>query len=76
MNGKKVIQEVARKNGVTVGEVRRKIMACIREAAVNPDPRARAAFDAIPRKGALPTPEEFISYTARQTRVRMLGLGR
>ena len=76
MNGKQIIKEVARKNGVSVGEVRRGILACIEAAAANPDPRARAAFEAIPRRGALPTPEEFIAHTARQARVRMLGLGR
>lgn len=73
MNGKQAIQEVAKRNGVSVREVRREIMFAIRTAAASTDPRSRAAFDAIPRKGDLPTPEEFIEYTAQQARLRMPG---
>lgn len=71
MNGKQAIREVAKRNGVSEREVRREIMFAIQAAAASTDPRSRAAFDAIPRKGVLPTPEEFIEYTARQARLRM-----
>ena len=55
-----ILRQVARMNGVSVAEVRREIGIAIAAAYENPT----AAALAIPRKGEVPTPEEFIGHCA------------
>ena len=55
-----IIRKVARKHGVSVAEVRRDMQLAINAAYEKPN----AAALAVPRKGAIPTPEEFIKYIA------------
>jgi hypothetical protein len=61
---RKVYKQIARKYGVSVAEVRRDMQAAINEAYENPN----AAALAVPKKGAIPTPEEFISHIAGKVR--------
>lgn len=53
-----VLRKIAKQNGVTVAEVRREMQRAIEAAYENPN----AAALAVPRKGDVPTPEEFIDY--------------
>lgn len=62
---RRALEEVARRNGVTVEEVRREISLAI--------PMARPKADSwreIPCAGSVPTPEELIAYCAEQVTLR------
>ena len=55
---KKALESVAKKNGVSVEEVRREIEIVIAAAKANSDPEIQAFWISIPHKGEIPTPEE------------------
>ena len=57
---KKALESVAKKNGVSVEEVRREIEISIAAAKANSDLEIQAFWMSIPRKGEFPTPEEVI----------------
>lgn len=65
--GAKAIEEVARKNNISVAEVRREIEIAIVAAMSCPDPAAKAFWDKYIQSGRKPTPEEFIIYMAKKT---------
>jgi len=52
-------RKIARKHGVSVKEVKQDMQEAINSAYINPNAEAQK----IPRKGDVPTPDEFISYT-------------
>jgi hypothetical protein len=65
MNPKKAqraLKQIAKRDSVTVEEVRREIQIAIVSAQRNPDPRVRAFWESVTRKGTTPTPEEVIAY--------------
>lgn len=62
---KRAIEEVARRNGVTVEEVRREIGLAILMARPKGD-----SWREIPCAGTVPTPEELIAYCAEQVTLR------
>ena len=62
---KRAIEEIARRNGVTVEEVRREISLAILMARPKAD-----SWREIPCAGAVPTPEELIAYCAEQVTLR------
>ena len=59
---RKIINQVAKKHGVTAAEVKRDMQHVINSAFVNPTKTAQA----IPKKGNIPTPDEFITYFQRK----------
>jgi len=61
-----IIRKIAKENGVSIAEVRREMQAAINETYKNPN----AAALAVPRKGDVPTPEEFIVYVAQRVRIK------
>jgi len=61
---RKIYKEIARKHGVSIGEVRRDIQAAIDEAYKTPSFYARCVY----REGEKPTPEEFITHIARRVK--------
>jgi len=61
-----IIRKIAKENGVSVAEARREMQAAINETYKNPN----AAALAVPRKGDVPTPEEFIVYVAQRVRIK------
>ena len=62
---RRALEEVARRNGVTVEEVRREISKAILLAQPRSD-----GWREIPCAGAAPTPEELIAYCAEQVTLR------
>lgn len=62
MNMKKIYRQIAKKNGVSVAEVKREIEAAIDAAYENPNFHAQCVY----RAGDKPTPEEFIAHMARR----------
>jgi hypothetical protein len=59
---RKIYKEIARKHGVSIGEVRRDIQAAIDEAYKTPNFYTRCIYC----EGDKPTPEEFIAHIARR----------
>jgi hypothetical protein len=72
MSMRKIYREIAKKNGVTINEVKRETQSAINEAYQNPPDNGvtRAYQNRIPRKGAAPTAEAFIRYAAGEAKRR------
>lgn len=71
MSMRKIYREIARKNGVSAKKVREDMQAALAVAYRNPpkDGGVTAAYqNQVPRKGEVPTPEEFIRYAAEKVR--------
>lgn len=70
MDLRKIYREVAKQNGVTVEEVKREMQEAIDAAYNSPynNDITRAYQDKIPRKGKVPTVDEFILYMADRTK--------
>ncbi len=68
MSMRNIYREIARKNGVTVEEVKREMQEAINAAyRVTPvDSITREYQDRVPRVGEVPTAEEFIRYAAKE----------
>lgn len=67
MGMRKIYRQIARKNGVTVKEVRDEIQEAVSAAYQNPpeDGGVTPAFqERIPCRGEIPTPEEVIRFAA------------
>lgn len=62
---RRALEEVARRNGMTVEEVRREISLAVLMARPKAD-----SWRGIPCAGAVPTPEELIAYCAEQVTLR------
>ena len=60
--GEHLFQRLARERNITVEEMREIISARIRRGMNDPDPEKRAQWEAIPREGEIPTPEEWLYY--------------
>lgn len=66
------LKQIAAKNNTTVEEVRTQIKIAMINGLVSDDPKQKAYWQSIPCEGEVPTPEEFIAYTAdvvRKTRI-------
>ena len=67
MNAKKAeraLKKIAKRDGITVAEVRHEIEVAIATARQNPDPKIQAFWKSVPCKGEYPTPEETIVFIA------------
>ncbi|GEM_PF-4614923 len=62
MNVNKVLNKVARENGVTYNELMDEIQIAIDHAIANPEISAQQNLKKIPKKGEKPTIEELISF--------------
>lgn len=71
MTGKKSISRVAGLHGKSEAHIRREIRRCMDIAMKNPDPKVRAIWASIPKKGKEPTVEEFIEWAAMRARMRL-----
>ena len=61
---KRAIEQIARNNNTTVDDVRLQIKVAMMNGLVSEDPKIKAYWQSIPHEGNVPTPEEFIAYTA------------
>lgn len=70
MSMRKIYRKIAREHGISPKEVREEMQAAITEAYRNPpDDNVTVAYqNRVPRKGEIPTPEEFIRYVAKQVK--------
>ena len=60
----RAIERIAKENHTTVEEVRLQIKISMINGLVSSDPKVKAYWQSIPCEGDVPTPEEFIAYTA------------
>lgn len=70
MSMRKIYRKIARENGVTLADVRKDMKEAI-DFGYNhcPNNGITAAYqNRVPRKGDVPTPEEFIRYAAAQVK--------
>ncbi len=67
---RKLLRKIAKEHGVTVEEVRRDMQAAIDATYQNPDRNLMniKAQNAVPRKGEIPTVDEFVGYVAGEVR--------
>ena len=60
------LREVARKNHTTLEEVRKEIRLAMIAAMCDPDPAVQKRWREIPHTGDTITPEDLITYIAKQ----------
>ncbi len=63
-----IFEEIAAQNNTTMEEVWREMEAAIWAGVNSRDPKVRAQWAKIPRKGNIPTPDELIDYFAKQAK--------
>lgn len=61
---KKIISQIALREGKTVEEIRSEMKLAIQCALMNPDPAIQSILKSIPCNGEYPEPEEVISWAA------------
>ncbi|WP_027400322.1 hypothetical protein [Anaerovorax odorimutans] len=66
LKSKLAIKKLALQNGTSVEEIIDEINFAIEVGMNNPDNSIQQYWRKIPRKGTKPTPEELISYLAKQ----------
>lgn len=64
MDAEEAIRILAMREGLAIEEVREQMELAMAEGLGSEDPRIRARWEEIPRKGGTPTPEELIGYLA------------
>jgi len=62
----KALEQIAKKEGVSIDTVRKEIQHAICTARQSSDPKIQTAWRAVPCKGKIPTPEELILYIAKR----------
>lgn len=60
----RAIERIAKENHSTVEEVRLQIKVAMINGLASDEPKIKAYWQSIPCEGDVPTPEEFIAYTA------------
>ena len=64
MDAEEAIRILAMRDGLAIEEVREQMELAMAEGLGSEDPRIRARWEEIPRKGGTPIPEELIGYLA------------
>lgn len=64
-NYKKILETIAKNEGISVEEVEREMQIAILSGYRNPDPQVQKIWSELPFKGEYPTPEEIIPYLAK-----------
>lgn len=70
LSNRSIYRKIAKENGVTVAEVKHDMQEALDHAFKNPpqDGVTKAYQDKVSRKGEVPTPEEFIRYSANEVK--------
>lgn len=64
----RAFEKIARKEGISVDEVRQEIQKAIDDAMQSDDPAVQAYWRKIKFKGKKPMPEEVVLYIAKQVK--------
>jgi len=65
------IKKLAMRDGVSVEYVRTQIKISMINGLCSDDPKTKAYWQSIPCEGDVPTPEEFIAFSAKEVKKRM-----
>ncbi len=65
------IKKLAMRDGVSVEYVRTQIKISMINGLCSDDPKIKAYWQSIPCEGDVPTPEEFIAFSAKEVKKRM-----
>ena len=68
---KGALNTVAKKEGVSSERIRKDIEAAIAAARKDGNPTVQAFWNAVPRQGDAPTPEELIAYIAGTLKMKL-----
>lgn len=73
MSMRSIYRKIAKEHGVSVAEVKRDMQAAIVHAYTHPpnDGVIGAYQNQVPRKGEIPTTEEFIKYATKKAKSRI-----
>lgn len=68
MSNRKVLRQIAKEHGISLKEVKQDMQAALAHAYKNApkDGVTKAYQDRVPRKGEIPTAEEFINYAVME----------
>ncbi len=71
MSMRNIYRKIAKEHGVTVAEVKRDMQATINHAYLKSDKTADETLvqSKVPRRGAVPTAEEFIRYASQKIKI-------
>lgn len=58
----RAMKQIAKEHNTTIEKVKNEIKIVIEEAMKNPDRDVQAEWEKIPREGAIPTPEDVLTY--------------
>ncbi len=66
MSNRKILKKIAKENGISLAELKREMQAALDYAYRNSENNAAITTyqKRVPRKGEVPTPEEFLSFAA------------
>ena len=72
MSNRSIYRKIAKENGISVKEVKKDMQSALDHAYKNApnDGVTKAYQNKMPRKGEVPTPEEFISFAAMEVKKR------
>ncbi len=68
MSNRKLYREIAKKNGVSMKEVKHDMQEALNHAYNNPNANGiiKAHQNQVPKKDEIPTPDEFINYAVKK----------
>lgn len=69
-SAKNAILLIAQREGVSVEHVRTEMKVAMLNGLCSTDPKIKSYWESIPCEGNIPTPEEFIAFTAKMVKVR------
>ena len=61
-----ILEQIALTRNTTSHQIRQQMEAAMASALENPDPVVQQMWDSIPRKGEVPTLDEFMNYMISQ----------
>ena len=61
-----ILRQMARTGNTTPEKIRQELESAMASALRNPDPVVQQMWNSIPKKGALPTLDEFMEYLIQQ----------
>ncbi len=66
MSNRKILKEIAKENGISLAELKHEMQVALDYAYQNPanSVAIKTYQNCVPRKGKVPTPEEFLSFVS------------
>lgn len=62
----RILSQIASANQMSSSEIRERMRQALDSALENPDPSVQAMWESVPKKGTMPTLDEFMEYLIRK----------